>query len=279
MTALNEIDLSAGTIRYRDRGSGPPIVFIHGLLVDGTLWRRVTPRLEADFRCIAPDWPVGSHLIPARRGADLSSRGIAHLVAEFLERLELDDVTIVANDSGGVVAQLLAVERPERVGRLVLTPCDAFDNFFPPRFRVLWYLARIPGSLALGLQVVRIPWVQRWRIAFGGVTKRPVPPVVADSWLRPSRTSRAIRRDTKRFMRSVDNRDTLYAAEHLGSFTRPVLLAWATEDRVFPFEHARRLAEIFPDATLAEVHDSYSFVPEDQPERLAALVARFAGPG
>jgi len=249
----------------------------HGLLVDGTLWRNVIPRLEGDFRCIAPDWPVGSHLIPATRDAALSSRGIAHLVAEFLERLDLEDVTLVANDSGGVVAQLLAVERPERVGRLVLTPCDAFDNFFPPQFRSLWYLARIPGSLALGLQVVRIARVGRLKLAFGGVTKYPVPADVVETWLRPSRTSRAIRRDTKRFMRAIDNRDTLYAAERLSSFTRPVLLAWATEDRVFPFEHARRLAEIFPDATLAEVHDSYSFVPEDQPARLAQLVADFAG--
>ena len=276
MTALNEIELSAGTIRYRDQGSGPPLVFIHGLLVDGTLWGDVISRLEGRFRCISPDWPFGSHLIPTDPEAELSSRSVAHLVAEFLERLELEEVTIVANDSGGVIAQLLVVERPERIERLVLTPCDAFENFLPPRFKSLWYLGRVPGALALALQAVRIPRLQRLQMAFGGVVKHPVPPEVAESWLRPTRTSRAIRRDTKRFIRSMHKRDTLYAAERLGSFTRPVLLAWATEDQVFPFAHAQRLARIFPDARLAAIDDSYAFVPCDQPAQLAELIEEFA---
>jgi pimeloyl-ACP methyl ester carboxylesterase len=274
--AMKEIELSAGRIRYRDEGSGPPIVFVHGLLVDGTLWRNVTPPLEVEFRCVAPDWPLGSHRQPMDAHAELSPRGVARLIAEFIERLELEDVTLVANDTGGAIAQLLAVESPEHIARLVLTPCDAFENFFPPLFRPLQYAARSSATLNAAVQPLRIRRLRRLPMAFGWLTKRPVPDAITDAWLEPFFTNAAIRRDTRRLLRSIDSRDTLDAAERLGSFDRPVLLAWATEDRVFPFEHARRLAEILPRAVVAEVTDSWSFVPEDRPDVLAALIADFA---
>jgi pimeloyl-ACP methyl ester carboxylesterase len=274
--ATKEIELSAGRIRYREGGSGPPIVFVHGLLVDGTLWRNVTPSLEPEFRCVVPDWPLGSHRQPMGPGADLSPRGVAGLVAEFIERLELEDVTVVANDTGGAIAQMLVVDRPEHIARLVLTPCDAFDNFFPPLFRPLQYAARSAAALDAMVQPLRIRRLRRLPMAFGWLTKRPVPDAVTDAWLEPFLTNAEIRRDTRRLLRAIDSRDTLDAAERLRSFGRPVLVAWATEDRVFPFEHARKLADVFPRATVAEVSDSYSFVPEDQPEVLAALIADFA---
>jgi pimeloyl-ACP methyl ester carboxylesterase len=271
-----EIELSAGRIQYRDVGSGAPVVFIHGLLVDGTLWRNVTPALEREFRCIVPDWPLGSHRQPMQPGAELSPRGVARLIAEFIERLELDDVTLVANDTGGAIAQLLAVDHPERLARLVLTPCDAFDNFLPRLFRPLQQAARSSAALNAMVQPLRVRRLRRLPMAFGWVTKRPVPDAITDKWLEPFIRNAAIRRDTRRFLLAINARDTLDAAERLRSFQRPVLLAWATEDRVFPFAHARRLAEILPRATVAEVHDSYSFVPEDQPQELAALIADFA---
>jgi pimeloyl-ACP methyl ester carboxylesterase len=273
--AMQEIELSAGRVRYRDEGSGPPIVFVHGLLVDGTLWRNVTPSLEREFRCLVPDWPLGSHRQPMHPGAELSPRGVAHLIAEFIERLELDDVTLVANDTGGAIAQLLAVEHPEHMARLVLTPCDAFDNFFPPLFRPLQYAARSAAALNAIVQPLRIRRLRRLPMAFGWLTKRPVPAAVTDAWLEPFFTNAGVRRDTRRLLLKIDSGDTLDAAARLRSFDRPVLLAWATEDRVFPFEHAHRLAEILPRAVVAEVSDSYSFVPEDRPEVLAALIADF----
>jgi pimeloyl-ACP methyl ester carboxylesterase len=271
----SEIELSGGRIEFRDQGAGPPIVFVHGLLVNGTLWRKVTPALETDFRCLTPDWPLGSHRSPMRADAELTPRGVALLVGEFLERLDLQDVTLVANDTGGAIAQLLVVAHPERIARLVLTPCDAFDNFFPPLFRPLQYAARVPGALDAAVQPLRIRRLRRLPIAFGWLTKRPVPDEVTDAWLHPFFTSSAIRYDTRRFLRAIDARQTLDAAERLRSFERPVLLAWATEDRVFPFAHAQRLAEILPRARVAEIPDSYSFVPEDQPDRLAQLIAQF----
>lgn len=279
MTTMQEIDLSAGTIRYRDTGAGPPIVFVHGLLVDGTLWRKVVPRLEGRFRCIVPDWPLGSHTVAMRRDADLTPRGVAALIGELLEALDLRDVTLVANDTGGALAQMLVATRPERVGRLVLTPCDAFENFLPPMFRPLQLAARVPGLLTLALQPLRFRAPRRLPLAFGWLTKRPVPGEVTDGWVRPFFTQRAIRRDAARFTRAIRPRDLLDAAARLRRFDRPVLIAWATEDRFFPFEHARRLAAIFPDARVEEISGSRSFAPEDRPDRVAELVAAFAGEG
>jgi pimeloyl-ACP methyl ester carboxylesterase len=274
---MKQVELSAGTIGYRDSGDGPPIVFVHGLLVDGTLWRKVTPPLEDRFRCIVPDWPLGSHVTPMRADADLSPHGVARLIAELLETLDLNGVTIVGNDTGGALTQMLAAENPDRVGRIVLTPCDAFDNFLPPLFKPLEYAARVPGALNASVQPLRIRALRRLPIAFGRLIKHSVPADVTDGWLRPFLSNREIRRDTVRFLRAIDKRDTLEAAERLRSFDKPALIVWASEDRVFPPEHARRLAELLPDARLEEVGDSYSFVPEDQPERLADLIDGFAG--
>ena len=147
-------DLTAGTIEYEDAGSGPVIVFVHGLLVDGSLWRKVVPRLDG-FRCVVPTLPLGSHREPMRDRGALTPIGIADLLAEFLERLELTDVTIVANDTGGAITQLLLTRRPERIARVVLTPCDAFENFLPPAFRPLQWLAkaRLLGPVLLGARI------------------------------------------------------------------------------------------------------------------------------
>jgi pimeloyl-ACP methyl ester carboxylesterase len=273
---MHEVELSAGTIRYRDSGTGPPIVFVHGFLVSGTLWRKVVPRLEDRYRCIVPDWPLGAHTKPMRDGADLSPPGIARLIAEFLERLDLRDVTLVGNDSGGAISQMLVAEQPERVGRLVLTSCDAFDNFPPKLFRPLLAAARVPPLVSASIQTLRLHPLRRLPFAFGFVTKRPIPRQTTDEWLRPYFTDKAVRRDVITLARGWKRRDLVETTKKLPAFGKPVLLVWAVEDRIFPFEHARRLAEVFPDARVEEVHDSYAFVSEDQPERVAQLIGEFA---
>jgi pimeloyl-ACP methyl ester carboxylesterase len=277
---MKDIDLTAGTIRYRDSGQGPPIVFIHGLLVSGTLWRNVAPKLEDRFRCIAPDLPLGSHTVPMKPDADLGPPALARMIGELLEKLDLNDVTLVANDTGGALTQIFIAgggPATERVSRLVLTPCDSFDNFFPPIFRPLKAIAKLPGGVSAAVNPLRLRALRRLPIAYGWVAKRPIPHDVTDAWLRPCHTSKAIRRDTAKVVASVDSKYTQAAAEKLPAFDRPVLLAWAPEDRLFPLEHAHRLAELFPDARVEEVPDSYAFVPEDQPERVADLVGSFAG--
>ena len=279
--STEHIDLSAGRIRYRDVGEGPPLVFVHGLLVNGGLWRKVTAALERDHRCIVPDLPLGSHTIPVNAGADLTPPGLASLILELIEKLDLSDVTIVANDTGGALTQI-AMTRPgnERIARVVLTPCDAFDNFLPPMFKGLQYLARVRPLLTAFVQPLRLRPLRRLPLAFGWLTKRPIDdPEVEAGYIRPFFTRSEVRRDVARVLRGIDARHTNEAAERLGEFKRPVLLAWATEDRVFPLEHAHKLAGLLPDARVEEIPDSYSFVPEDQPDRLAELIRAFVPAG
>jgi pimeloyl-ACP methyl ester carboxylesterase len=270
-----EVRLPAGTVRYRERGAGPTVLFVHGLLVNGALWRKVVPELAPDFRCIVPDWPLGSHEVPLGEEADWTPPGVAKLIADFMAALELDDVTLVGNDSGGALCQLVVTRHPERVGRLVLTPCDAFDNFPPKMFHYLGWAAKVPGGMAPIVQSMRLRANRRSPIAFGWLTKRRLPNTVSDHYVNPVIRDRRIREDVRAFILGVDSEYTLAAAEKLRSFDRPVLLAWAPEDRFFPFAHAERLADLLPDARLERIEDSRTFVSEDQPGRLAELIAGF----
>jgi pimeloyl-ACP methyl ester carboxylesterase len=272
---MNEVRLSQGTISYRELGTGEPIVLVHGLLTNGELWRDVAPRLAADFRVIVPDWPLGSQKIPLNAGADLSPPALARLIADFLSALELENVTLVGNDTGGAICQLVAVNHPERVGRLVLTPCDAYENFLPPAFRPLQVLARIPGSVYVIAQSLRPPAARRLPLAYGWIMKRRDDELTA-AWLEPVRTSRAIRREVASILKGISPRYTLEAAERFAEFKKPVLIAWAPEDRFFKLRYAERLAAAFPDARLELIEDSYTFVSLDQPERTAELIAAFA---
>jgi len=268
------VDLGDARVRYRDRGEGPPVVFVHGLLTNGLLWRKVAPAVaDAGFRCLTPDWPLGSHEIPVPR-ADLSPSGVAALIARFLETLDLTDVTVVANDTGGALTQLLMTTSPERVGRVVLTPSDSFERFLPPLFAGLSPLARVPGGVGLVTAALRWRWLLK-ATDFLWLAKHPVPDHILDAYVLPSRRSAEIRDDLRRFMASVDNRYTLTAAERLPAFTKPVLLAWAPEDRHFPLWLGRKLAGVLPNAELKTIEDSYAFVPEDQPERLSGMMVEF----
>lgn len=269
--------LPGGQIAYTDRGSGPPVVFVHGLLVNADLWRKVVPTVaDAGFRCIAPDWPLGSHRIPMPE-ADLTPPGVAGLIADFLDALDLTEVTLVANDTGGGITQILMTTRPERIARVVLTPCDAFEAFFPAPFTALPKAARLPGAIWLGSRLLRIPLVQRQPFTFGWVAKHGMPAEIIDSYLRPIHDSAEIRRDAKRFIVGVHNRYTLAAAAALPQFAKPVLLVTAADDRIFPAQLFDRLATTLPNARQVTVADSYAFVSEDQPAELARLILDFAG--
>ncbi len=275
----HQVSLGPGTIHYRDSGSGQPIVFVHGLLVNGTLWRKVVPLLDDRFRCIVPDWPLGAHPVAMRAEADLTPSGLACIVHDFLVALDLADVTLVGNDTGGALCQIVATEHPDRLARLVLTPADAFKNFLPPMFRPLQWAARVPGLLTLTLQSLRFRRLRNLPIALGWLTKRPVDDSVVQGWVRPFLSDRRVRRDTGKVLRGISSRFTVTAAQKLSRFDRPTLIAWAPEDRFFPLTHARRLAALIPNAQLELIEDSYTFVPEDQPAVLAELIADFLGSG
>jgi pimeloyl-ACP methyl ester carboxylesterase len=273
---MSETKLSQGTIRYRESGEGPPIVFMHGLLVDGQLWRKVTPLLESDFRCIVPDLPLGSHPKPMSANADLTPPGLARIVADFLEALELEDVVLVGNDTGGAITQITAANHPERIGRVVLTNCDAFENFLPPMFRPMQWAARVPPVLNGLLQGMRFAPMRRLPNAYGRLIKRDFEGAPTRDWVEPFLSDGEIRRDTVKVLRGIDPRYTFEAAKKLRDFDRPTLLAWAVEDRFFKLSYAEKLADTIRGARLERIEDSYTFVPEDQPERLAELITRFA---
>jgi len=272
---MQEIALSAGIIEYEDTGgSGPVVVLLHGLVMDGSLWRHVVSELCSDHRCVVPTLPLGSHRRPMRADADLSPHGIARLQAEFLEALDLHDVTLVGNDLG--TFQITAGLYPERIARLVLTSCEAFENF-PPGLpgRTAEVGIKMPGGAFLMAQVLRLRALRRLPFTFGWMTKRPIPNEILDAWFRPLQTQQGVRRDLTKYVQTLDKGDMLVAAERLRSFDRPALVIWAKEDRIMPPSQGRRLAELLPHGRLLEIADSYTLIPEDQPGELARAIRQF----
>jgi pimeloyl-ACP methyl ester carboxylesterase len=271
---MAEVRLPQGTIRYREAGSGPVIVFVHGYLVDGRLWDGVVDALADRYRCIAPNWPMGAQQVAMNPDADLTPPGVATIIEGFLEALDLEDVTLVGNDSGGAMCQVLVARRPARIGRLVLTNCDTHDNFPPGIFKALPPLAKLPGSVTMMAQPLRIPAVVR--TAFRPFAKSTPPAGLLESWARPGITDKAVRHDLAKVTRGMNKRHTLDAAEKLSGSEFPLLLTWAPGDRFFPISYAERLAREVGGAKLVEIPDSATFVPLDQPDRLAREIAEFA---
>jgi pimeloyl-ACP methyl ester carboxylesterase len=275
---MTQIELSAGTIDYTDTGGdGPVLVLLHGLMMDASLWDGVIAGLSGDHRCVAPTLPLGAHRHPMNPDADLSLPGIAALVAEFCDRMDLHEVTLVGNDTGGALVQLLMADGAAWVSRAVLVSCDAFDNF-PPGLtgKTLVASGRLPpGMFGLFMQQMRLKPVRRLPIAFGWLTRRG--DAATASWMRPVLTQAGIRRDTVRVLRAISTHRRLLVttAGWLAEFKHPALVVWASEDRVMPPDHGQRLAALLPEARLVEVADSYTLIPLDQPERLAEAIREF----
>jgi len=275
---IHQIELSAGTIDYEDTGGdGPAIVLLGGLMMNASLWSQVIAALSPEHRCLAPTLPLGAHRHAMRADADLSPNGLARLVAEFLDRLELDDVTLVGNDTGGALVQLLAGDGATRMGRIVLVACDAFENF-PPGLtgKTLVLSGKLsPAIFGLFMQQMRLRPLRRLPVAFGWLTLRG--DAVTAAWMEPALTQPDVRRDTVRVLRAIAaQRDLMLdAAERLSNFERPALVVWASQDRVMPPEHGRLLAELLPHGRLVEITDSYTLIPLDQPTRLAEAIQQF----
>ena len=269
-----EIKLPAGTIRYREAGEGKPVVFVHGYLVDGRLWDGVVDRLSDRCRCIAPDWPIGAQQVAMSPDADLTPPGIAATIASFLEALDLDDVTIVGNDSGGAMSQVLVTRHPERIGRLVLTNCDTHENFPPGIFKAMPPIAALPGGMAVLAAPFRIGALAR--AAFRPFSKNPIPADLIASWMDPGLHDPGVKRDAKKVTAGMNKRYTLEAAEKLRGSDLPILLAWAPGDRYFPISYAERLQSEAGNARLVQIEGAKTFVPLDQPQRLAEEIAEFA---
>ena len=272
---VKSVQVRGGTVQYDEQGTGEPIVFVHGLLVNSHIWRNVVPLLSTQFRCIVPDWPLGSHQLPCDPDAELDPPGLAHMIADFLSALDLNNVTLVGNDTGGALCQLLVTTYPARITRLVLTNCDAYENFLPPRFRPLQWATRVPGLIFLIAQSMRLDAVRRLPMAFGSLTTNPIPSPILDEYLRPVIHNASIRRDTHKILSGISSKYTLEAAPKFGCFTAPVLLAWGSDDLIFKPTYARRLKHAFPNARLEYIEGAGALVPEDQPQCLAELIAAF----
>ena len=275
MIASKTVELPQGKLRYRDVGEGDPVVFVHGFLVDSRLWTAAADDLaERGFRCLTPDWPMGSHTIPLNPDADLSPPGVARMIVAFLDALGLERATLVGNDSGGAMCQVATAANPERVERLVLTNCDTFEHFPPSVFKAMPAIARVPGGMTMLSAPFRIGPLAR--AAYRPFTIEPIPSELISSWLEPSLSDSGIRHDTRKLTAGMHKRHTLAAAEKLRSYERPVRFAWGTDDRFFKTAHAERLAAMLPDARIAEIPRARTFVPLDQPRRVAELIAEFA---
>ncbi len=273
---MKRIDLAQGPIEYAELGHGPPLVFVHGVLVDHQIWSGVTERLAGSFRCIAPRLPIGCHHLPMRPDADLSVGGQARLVQDFLDALDLESVTLVGNDTGGAVCQILAGEDPRRVRRLVLTDCDAFEVFPPRGFGHLLWGARIPGLPRLIFGAMRaFPRLSRLRWAYGALTFRELEPELVAGWIEPASRSREVRRDLLKLLEDAGPAVTLAAAERLHRFSGPVLLVWSRDDRFFPLSLAERLIAKCREGRLEVIEGAGLLVPLDRPDAVAEAVARF----
>jgi pimeloyl-ACP methyl ester carboxylesterase len=264
-----DVQLRAGTLGYHERGEGPVLLFVHGLFANAALWSKVVPLLAGRHRCIAPDWPLGSHS-PAL-GAELSPDVVVDMIGELIEALGLEDVTLVGNDTGGALCQMFAVRRPGVARRLVLTNCEAYDKFPPQPFTYLTLIPRIPGAVDMLALSMRAHFVRRLPIAYGWLSKR-MDRRVEDAFLEPVRRDRGVRRDATSFLRAMDKKQLMATADRYGEIDVPVLLAWAEDDRAFKIELAERMERDMPNARLVRIPDSYTFVSLDQPERLAEVI-------
>ena len=276
------IDLPVGPVDYRDLGprtaDAPVAVFVHGILVNSTLWDPVAERLAAaGIRCILPDWPLGAHRRPASKDAELSPLTVAAAITDLLEALDLHDVVLAGSDTGGALCQLALRQLAQRgdtdrVSGLVLTNCDAFEQFPPRYFGPLFTLARSPLAVWLLAQQTRLRAVRHSPLGFGPLLSRPRPAGLTRGWIQPLLDSAAIRHDLTRFARGLQGTELTGAASWLGRFQRPVRLVWGTRDKHFTLELGRRLAAAFPLAQLDEVADATTFVSIDRPGAVVSAV-------
>ena len=271
------VKVQAGEIRYFERGDGPVIVFAHGWLANANLWRKVVARLSEAHRCIVLDLPLGAHGTPVDPDADLSPTGCGALIMDVIEALGLREVTLVGNDSGGAYSQIGVAARPEPIARLVLASCETPDDVFPPApFTGLRQAAQSTEFLKQALQGLRSRERRLRPEAFGLLAKHPIEDAVFDSYCLPVIEDDAILHDIAKAMRSASETHVKRAAETLvARFRKPVLLAWAVEDSVFPLAHAQNYAAALPNARIEEIVNAFSFTPEDQPEKLSGLIACF----
>ncbi|CAN5686934.1 alpha/beta fold hydrolase [soil metagenome] len=275
--ALRQVALQQAVIDYRvlgpEKSARPPVLFVHGILVDHRLWLAVAESLaQQGFRCILPNLPLGSHTIPVTQRTALSPAGVAEMIHDFLVALDLNDVTLVGNDTGGGLCQILVDAHPERIGRLVLTNCDAFDKFPPFPFDVVFALLRGPRSIKALMSLWSPTALRHSPLGFGLLAKN-LDPALTASWITPSRNDSRIAEDLATLLRQVAATDLTHVSSRLSRFTKPVTLVWGLSDPCFTPALGRRLAALFPNSEFIEVPGARTFVALDDPAAVTHAVA------
>lgn len=275
-TRMQRVTLSSGAIEYDERGEGPPVVLLHGLLMDHTVWDSVLPLLPDGFRYVRPVLPLGAHREPMAADADLTINGQVRIVADFLDALDLDDVTLVHSDWGGALF-LTARGRDSRVTRQVLLPCEAFDNFPPGLPGKMAALAvRLPGGMTMAARQLRVRWMRRLPPLFGQMAAQPLADDLVHRWTESLLRDPAIRRDVITYGRTKFDKQTLIRdTEALANFHGDVLVLWSPDNKVMPKDHGVKLANIFPNARYSEIRGAYVLSMLDQPELVASHLSEF----
>lgn len=276
-TTRHRLPLAAGPMLVTELGppAAIPIVFLHGVLANSTLWTRVATRLARDHRCLLLDLPLGAHPEPMGADADLSPSGVVSVVIDALDMLGIDRAILVGNDSGGALCQMMVASHPSRLRGLVLTSSDAYETWLPFMFKPLEIVAFVPGILRIVARLLQWPPLRRSPLVFGWLSKH-ITDEESAAFVRSLAEVRWARRDLGKFLRGISPRLTRRAAQHFADFQAPVLVLWSRDDRLLPLRLAERLSRDLPQARLEVVPDAYTFSPIDAPEAVALAIDRFA---
>ena len=276
------LETRLGPLAWQSSGRGPTLVFFAGALANHDLWRDVVAALEDRYRCITIDLPLGAHPWPLSAGADRSATSLARLLLDCLELLEVEDATVVANDTaGGLLLLSLDTDHPAlgRVAQLVLTNCENYDQFPPDKLAKAVTLCRLTPRLARALVRLQI----RLQHLSPALRRRGIATVAAsglddervESFSGSARRDQRVVGDLVAALAGERPQLLIDAAQAIPRFDRPVLVIWGDSCGFFPMAGAQRLASDFPRATLVPVPRAKTWVPVDNPAAVADAIAKF----
>jgi pimeloyl-ACP methyl ester carboxylesterase len=260
------VQTASGRISYTEQGTGPVALFVHGVLLNGHLWRHQLAELSDIRRCIAVDLLAhgDTEIAPDQ---DVSVTANANMLKEFLDALNIDQVDLVGNDSGGGIAQIFAALYPERVRSLTLTDCDTHDNWPPEAFKPFLAMAAAGGLRGTLDAMLSDKSVYRSPQALGPAYEHPerLSDDSIETYLRPLVRTEQRTRDLQRFLAAFDNKHTLAIAARLKTLKAPTLIVWGTDDVYFDVKWSHWLAETIPGTRRrVEFKDARIFFPEER---------------
>ena len=273
---MKQLEIEKNSIEYKITGKGYPILFLHGAFSSGNTWRKIIPELSKHFRCIVPEWPFGGHRTPITNEMDFTPTGIADFISKFLEKLGIEKVMIVANDTGGAYAQVFTAMFDQKVSHLVLTNCEGFEIFPPAKFQSMKTMVKVPGYLRLLALFFSFKPALKLNLTFGLLSHTLTKDEIYEFYVKHFSENNLIRKNFKSLAAEWDPKYTQNAAKELANFTKPVLILWGKDDAIlFPIELGRRLHGLFNNSTFIEIADSMTYVQEDNPSLFIENVIKF----